>query len=336
MYLLARKLFRDQFYAFCAAFLMMADFMRFAHSRIAVIDVYAVFFILLMYYFILDLFTEADEAPTRSTDASLLLTGAAFGVGAACKWIALYAGGGIGVLIMVRTVLDLKRRNFLPGQGTTAFLLRRLAVCLAAFVVIPSAIYLLAYIPFLQLPGPGHELADVFRLQKHMYTYHSTLHATHPFSSPWWSWPLDLRPVWMYTGTGLPAGVVSTIVSFGNPVIWWLAIPAVSATAFIAVRKRDMKLLVLLVALAFQYLPWVGINRVAFIYHFFASVPFVILSIVAVCKHIEPHFAGFRDVVRQYLVVAGILFILFYPALSGMEVPKWYISGLRWLPGWSF
>jgi predicted membrane-bound dolichyl-phosphate-mannose-protein mannosyltransferase len=336
MYLFGLKLFRDRFYAFCAAFLMMADFMRFTQSRIAVIDVYGVFFILVMYYFILDLFAEKGEPAPRSTNASLLLAGVAFGVGAACKWIALYAGGGIGLLVLLKTALDLKRRNFLPGQGAAAFFLRRFGFCLVAFVVIPSLIYLLAYIPFLQLPGQGHELADVFRLQKFMYIYHKTLQSTHPFSSPWWSWPLDLRPMWMYTGAGLPSGTVSTIASFGNPAIWWLGIPATITTIFLAVRRREAKLGVVLLALAFQYLPWVGINRLVFIYHFFSAVPFVILCIVAVLKSLEHSFPGFRTCVWVYLAVTGGLFILFYPALSGLQVSDGYIAGLRWLPTWLF
>ncbi len=336
MYLLGMKIFRERFYAFCAAFLMMADFMRFAQSRVAVIDVYGVFFILVMYYFILDLFTEEGESPPRSVNASILLAGAAFGLGAACKWIALYAGGGLGLLVLFKTTQELKRRSFSPRHGAVGFLVRRVGVCLLAFGVIPVAIYLLAYIPFLQLPGPGHELADVIRLQKHMYSYHSLLKSTHPFSSPWWSWLLDLRPMWMYTGAGLPPGTASTIASFGNPAIWWLAAPAIGTTAFLAIRERQVKMGVVLLAFSFQYLPWIGVNRLVFIYHFFSAVPFVILCIVAAIKGMEHRFPDVRPAVGVYLAVTGGLFIIFYPAMSGMLVPEWYIANLRWLPTWLF
>jgi dolichyl-phosphate-mannose-protein mannosyltransferase len=336
MYLFGLKLFRDRFYAFCAAFLMMADFMRFAQSRVAVIDVYGVFFILMMYYFILDLFPEKGARPPRSTNASLLLAGVAFGIGAACKWIAVYAGGGIALLVVLRTAAELQRRDFPPEQGAARFLLGRTAVCLIAFVAIPAGIYLLAYLPYLALPGPGHDLMGVFRLQGHMLDYHRTLHAAHPFSSPWWSWPLDLRPMWMYTGVGLTDGTVSTIASFGNPAIFWLAIPAVAAAAFLAIRRRDARMGVVLAALVFQYLPWVGINRLAFIYHFFSSVPFVILCIVATLQSAELCFPRFRAVTWGYLVVTAGLFILFYPVLSGLQVSQSYVAELKWLPTWLF
>jgi dolichyl-phosphate-mannose--protein O-mannosyl transferase len=264
------------------------------------------------------------------------LTGIAFGIGAACKWIAVYAGGGIALLVVLRTAADLKRHEFPADYGMAGFLMRRIAVCLIAFVAVPVVIYLLAYLPYLALPGPGHDLAGVFRLQEYMFNYHRTLHATHPFSSPWWSWPLDLRPMWMYTGLGLPAGTVSTIASFGNPAIFWLAIPAVAGAAFLGVRRRDARLGVVLAALLFQYLPWIGINRLVFIYHFFSSVPFVILSIVAIIKSAEFRFPHFRAVTWGYLVVTAGLFILFYPVLSGLNVSQHYVSELKWLPTWLF
>lgn len=336
MYLFGLKLFRDRFYAFCAAFLLLADFMRLAQTRVAVIDVYGVFFILVMYYFILDLFPEKGERPRRSVNMTLLLAGVAFGIGAACKWIALYAGCGMVLLVLLRTAIELRQRDFPAARGVAGFLLQRIGVCLVAFGVIPALIYLLSYLPFLALPGPGHDLVDVFRLQAFMLNYHRTLQATHPFSSAWWTWPLDLHPMWIYAGDGLPLGTASSIVSFGNPAIFWLGIPAVVATAFLAVRKRDMGLVLVLTALLCQYLPWVGIHRLAFIYHFFSTVPFLILCLVAALRYLEQRFPGFRVITWGYLGLAAGLFILFYPVLSGLQVSQAYVASLRWFPTWFF
>ncbi|MBI5017574.1 MAG: phospholipid carrier-dependent glycosyltransferase [Deltaproteobacteria bacterium] len=330
LYLLARKLFRHRFYAFVAAFLLAVDFMRFAQTRVAVIDVYGVFFILLLYYFVLDLFPRPGSPPPR-TERSLLLAGLAFGLGAACKWIAVYAGAGAALLIAVRTAADLR------GQARIVrFLARRAAVCLVAFGVVPAAIYLLSYATYLSLPGPGHDLAGVLRLQEHMLDYHRTLQATHPFSSPWWSWPLDLHPMWMYLGQGLPEGRVSHIASFGNPALWWPAIPAAAGAAVLALRRRDARLGVVLTALAFQYAPWVGIHRLAFIYHFFSVIPFVILCIAALLEAGERRFPRLRPASWGYLGVAGTLFLVFYPVLSGLEVRGGYVAALQWLPTWIF
>jgi dolichyl-phosphate-mannose-protein mannosyltransferase len=335
-YLFGLKLFRDRFYAFCAAFLLSVDFMRFAQSRVAVIDVYGVFFILALYYLLLDLFPGEGERAPRSTNRTLLMAGVVFGIGAACKWIVLYAGGGMLLLVGLCTLGELKRRDFPPGCQGAGFLLRRICVCLVAFGAIPAAIYLLSYLPYLLLPGPGHGVGDVLRLQQFMLNYHRTLHAEHPFSSPWWSWPLDLRPVWMYSGSGLPEGVVSTIASFGNPAIFWLGIPAVICAGAAAWRQRSARMGVVLTALLFQYLPWVGINRLAFIYHFFSSVPFVIFCLVATLKKMETFFPRARAVTCGYLAGTGALFLLFFPVLSGLEVSQSYLAHLKWLQSWLF
>ena len=67
------------------------DFMHFVQTRIATIDTYGVFFILLMYWF-LYIWLE-EEKPW-----ALALSGVFFGLGAASKWICLYAGAGLGLL----------------------------------------------------------------------------------------------------------------------------------------------------------------------------------------------------------------------------------------------
>ena len=93
---------------------------------------------------------------------------------------------------------------------------------------------------------------------------------------------------------------------------------------------------VVLVALLFQYLPWVGINRLSFIYHFFSTVPFMILCIVATLRSVELRCPRFRAVTWGYLGGAAGLFILFYPVLSGLQVQESYVASLRWLPTWLF
>ncbi|HIJ87193.1 MAG TPA: phospholipid carrier-dependent glycosyltransferase [Desulfuromonadales bacterium] len=336
MYLLGLKLFRNRFYAFCTSFLMLVEFMRFAQTRVAVIDVYGVFFILIIYYLLLDLFPEKGETSRRSVTRTIFLAGIAFGVGAACKWIVLYAGCGMALLAVLRTLADLRCRNYPESRSAVTFVLQRIGLCLIAFGAVPAVIYLLAYIPFLLIPGPGHELADVFRIQAHMLDYHRTLKATHPFSSAWWTWPLNLYPMWMYTGEGLSTGTASSIVSFGNPAVFWVGVPAVAATAVHAIRTRDSKSGVILLALICQYLPWIGINRMAFIYHFFSTVPFMILCIVTALKSAENCCPHFRRVTWGYLGIAAGLFIIFYPVLSGMHISRDYIAMLKWFPTWYF
>jgi dolichyl-phosphate-mannose--protein O-mannosyl transferase len=85
--------------------------------------------------------------------------------------------------------------------------------------------------------------------------------------------------MWFYSGSGyLASGMISSISCMGNPAVWWFGLFAI---LFIAVRacwqRRSGRLdLFLLIGFASQYLPWVLVPRSTFIYHYFASVPFII------------------------------------------------------------
>ncbi len=97
-------------------------------------------------------------------------------------------------------------------------------------------------------------------------------------------------------------------------------------------------MLVVFVAIAFQYLPWFGVSRIVFIYHFFSTVPFMILSIVYVIKALLEKYPEMKRLVYYYLALVLVLFVMFYPVLSGLEVPRWYVEVfLLWFKGnWVF
>jgi hypothetical protein len=165
-------------------------------------------------------------------------------------------------------------------------------LCLA---LIPLVVYVLSYVPWAQpwhtdgprladgwpLVGtwpPGHQGQTFFELQQGMYDYHNNLRATHAASSPWWAWPLDLKPVWFYSES-FGEGGNGIIYDAGNLVAFWLAIPAVAWVAWQAWRRRSQALTFLVIAIAALWLPWARIDRATFQYHIFTSLPFVFLSL---------------------------------------------------------
>ncbi|MDI4644048.1 phospholipid carrier-dependent glycosyltransferase [Cohnella hashimotonis] len=330
MYLLAKRMFGRTELAFAAAFLLTFDFMHFTQTRIATVDVYGVFFILLMYLYMYKYYERALAGESfRRVAVPLALAGLFFGLGAASKWIDIYAGGGLAVLFAI----TLWRR-----RAEHSFLLRTVLWCVPFFLVVPALIYTASYIPFFLVPGPGHGFHDMLTYQKFMYNYHAHLVATHPFASSWWEWPLMIKPIWYYGGA-VAADQVSSIVAMGNPAVWWIGIPAVAGAIILLFkgRARDPRLVFLLIGLAAEYLPWVGVSRLTFIYHFFASVPFIILLIVYLLKEGKESGRLTRGHVYGYLGATLLLFVLFYPILSGMTVDKSYVvHALRWFNSWIF
>jgi dolichyl-phosphate-mannose-protein mannosyltransferase len=355
LYLFAHRLFRRTDLAFLAGFLLACDFMHFVQTRIATIDTYGVFFVMLMYFFMHQYLTrDFWRARTRDLLVPLLLSGIAFGLGAASKWSVLYGGAGLAVVLLAsllyrgRAYLAAKRL-LASGGGSPdrdqarvverLFPRRSLAVvgwCVVCFVVVPGLLYLLAYVPFMLVPGPGHGVRDVVAYQAHMYRYHSGLADTHPFSSAWWQWPLMWKPAWYYKGDGLPIGTISSIVAMGNPAVWWPGIAAVGAGVWLAFRRREASIAFVLVGLFAQLAPWaIAPRKLVFIYHFFPCVPFLILAVVYAAKAlVERYRVGGRLVAAYCAVVLGV-FALFYPILSATPVKKEFVlHWLRWFDAW--
>jgi dolichyl-phosphate-mannose--protein O-mannosyl transferase len=129
----------------------------------------------------------------------------------------------------------------------------------------------------------------------------------------------------------LSDGVRQGISSFGNPAVWWFGMAATVYAVKAVWKKRDYVPVFLLVAYAAQYLPWVFVSRTTFIYHYFPSVPFVVLIIVYFFKEARVKRLG----LFAYGAITAALFLLFYPALSGIPVSVDFVYAyLRWLPGW--
>ncbi len=349
MYLFGKKLFQKSFYGFCAAFLMMFDLMHFAQTRIATIDSYTTLFVILMYYYMTDYYLQKSyRKGFYSSLKPLFLSGLFFGLGAATKWSALYGAPGLALIFFMAKYNEYKdykkaRQTSLKGQGggstpawverfMPVYMWRTILYCVLFFIVIPIGIYLLSYIPYLMVPGM--EFGDILEYQKSMYRYHSTLESTHSFQSEWWSWPLMIRPIWYYQGKDLASGMASTIASFGNPAIWWPGVLAI-VFAVMAAFKRNKAMFLVTTAIISQYIPWMLISRSAFIYHFFPMVPFMMLAIVYVIKRLVERGIS-KYYVYAYLSLVLLMFVLFYPAVSGLVVPKAYINFLRWFPSWVF
>ncbi|WP_435168188.1 phospholipid carrier-dependent glycosyltransferase [Paenibacillus glycanilyticus] len=359
IYLFALQLFRKTGYAATATILFAADFMHFTQTRIATIDVYGVFFIMLMFYF-MNKYREMSfyRSPLRKTLVPLFWAGLLFGIGVASKWIVIYGGAGLAVMLALVLIERYREhaaaKRILAGgeesypyteneayqkasRGFMRNTVLTLASCLVFFVAIPLVIYCLSYIPVLHVKGDTYTAERLVEYQKHMYDYHSKLVATHPYSSQWWEWPFMKRPVWYYNGKILDPGMVSSISAFGNPLIWWTGIFAVIAALYISVKRKDKRMYVLWLAYLSQYLPWMLVPRLTFLYHYFAMVPFMILAIVYIFTRIEERRENKKWIRWVYAGIAVVLFIMYYPVISGMEVNKEYVMiALRHFDSWVF
>lgn len=101
------------------------------------------------------------------------------------------------------------------------------------------------------------------------------------------------------------------------------------------VRHGDGNLAVYTLVIAFlsQYLPWVLVPRSMYMYHYFASVPFIILAtawVLSLLAKRNQHLM--RILMGIYLILALIFFILYYPYASGMLTSTEWLDAGKWLP----
>lgn len=351
LYLFARNITGNKFITGIVTLCFAFDFMHYTQTRLATIDVYIVFFIILMFCFIERyLRLSFYDTPLKKTFLPLGACGIAFGFGIACKWSGFYAGAGLAALFFISLYNRFQEYRYACAnpKGTTngiahshiieSFVpntLKTIGFCVVFFVIIPLTIYVLSYLPFRDYSQDGL-LARMWNNQFTMYNYHSKLEATHPYSSAWYEWPTMIRPVFYFSKT-VGDGLYQGISAFGNPLVWYPAIPAALYTAYAALFKRNKTASFLCIGLLAQLLPWVLVTRCTFLYHYFPSVPFLVLMIGFVMtqlhKKIRPQI--FYPLCGLYCVTVIVMFVMFYPVITGTPVSGEYVSTyLKWMDSW--
>ena len=260
-------------------------------------------------------------------------------------------------------------------------LLITVASCFIWFVGIPAVIYYASYIPYFA-PNGGVTLKRIIQAAEGMLSYHSSpgLGMDHPYYSPWYEWPFAMgKPMYYASDRYEPAGYATTILAFGNIGVWWVGFACMILTLIALLTKQtkglgrgylpdapaaflapageyDRRPLMLVIAFLAQYLPWTLVPRGTYIYHYFPSVPFIILSTGLIFEYLEGWLcseAVYRagadgkageelTAVRKkaerkalilmvvYLVIVAALFIAFFPYASGLTVPTGWLDAMNW------
>lgn len=358
LYLAAAKLLKNKLYALFATAVFALDFMHFTQTRIATIDSFSLLFILCMYKFVLDY--EAMDWRSTSLGRRLLplfICSVFFGLGAATKWICVFTALSLAFIILysiAENYVKISRWEVTAAKNksssnnaffgvTTPDNLKLHTVltfvfCILFFAGVSLVVYCMSYIPQMRYDlAEGQSFIQyIIESQKFMFDYHAYLEAEHPFSSKWYEWPLITRPLFAYVSRSDDGGTVSSISSFGNPAIWWFSLWTMIFLTLSLFKTRDKKGMFIAAGYFAQFLPWCFIQRTTFIYHYFASLPFAIISI--------PYFFGgaFREKTSRkfmifYIILCIALFLMFYPVISGQNVSVDYIKDfLQWSKKWVF
>ena len=347
IYLFAHKLFGRTRYAVLASLLLIFEFMHYTLSRIGTLDIIIAFFVILMFYlmYVTLEFIQAHADTIESEDTTgkekgilllkeaglLLLTGLSTGCAIATKWTGLYAAAGLAVLIIIYLVQHYP--TIQAWKKAAKHLLFLFLISVVSFLLIPGAIYVISFYPFLAETPQRGLLKTAYDISIYMYNYHKDTIFDHPYSSPWYEWLYCRQP--LLDAVAYPGdGTVSSVATLGNPVIWLLGLVALLYQTYRWVMKKDREAQYLCICYLTMLVPWMLVYRTVFIYQYFCSALMLIPMLAGSVSHSR------RNERKYYLILlilAGVAFAAYFPVLSGVRVPQYYVSHfLEWIPEWIF
>jgi predicted membrane-bound dolichyl-phosphate-mannose-protein mannosyltransferase len=289
IYLLAKQIFKDEMIGLLSAGVFSLDGLALVISRIGMNDSYLLFFSLLSIY----LFIKQKN----------FWSAAAFGFALASKWSAVWAIPILGVIFLSQK--------------------KKLSWSYIWFLILPVIIYLGSYFDMFLT---GHNLSIWWGMQEQMWWYHTGLKATHPYTSMWWSWPLLIRPIYLYTSEEV-GGMVARIYAFGNPVVFWFGLVSVTTSLIYAYLERNKKLALIVFCYVIFFVPWALSPRIMFLYHYLPSVPFLAISSGYILRR-------FPKIIPAYFLICLLLFVYFYPHWAGLKIPIGLDQSYYWIDSW--
>lgn len=290
--------------ALFAAILTLVNFTVFIQARIGMLDGFMAAFVVLAIASLL----WAVRSSGRAAWLRLLLCAVLFGLAVATKWAAVPYVALAGIAIIL-----LKRRN--PRFFGGVSMLPALALLGTASI----AVYFLTFWPAFYYQRDAMTLAGLLPFQWTMYQQQTLPMGPHTYQSRWWSWPLDLRPIWyLYENAD---GAQRGILMLGNPAIMWGGLVAALACGYAWLRDGATRPLAIATLWLASYAVWIIIpKKIGFFYYYY--LPSILLTLVIAAAF--DHFAKgrWRDADQYFAVLAIGLFVAFYPIISASALPN--------------
>ncbi|WP_092029315.1 phospholipid carrier-dependent glycosyltransferase [Bradyrhizobium sp. OK095] len=304
IYLCGLALFAAQGPAIAAALIAAFNQMVYVQARIAMLDIFALGFGLLAIAAFMHGFRK------QRPHAVFALAGALFGLAAACKWSGLFPlGVCIAIVALIRLMqgwrtlfADAKPDDWYRPDLWPDFRAAHVALC---FAVLPALAYLASFVPLY-----GLSLPDLIEAQRRIFADNTTTAiAGHTYMSSWPSWPLLARPVWFLFDKTAEDNV-SAIVFLGNPLVLWLALPALAVVLCDVVVARRWDAFLIAAFYFGSWLAWALLPRtLGFIYYYLPAAAVASLALVYVLRR-----EGLpRWLLWAYVGVAAIGFAVMLP-----------------------
>lgn len=325
MYFTAKKLFNNQLLSVFSAALISMDGLHLVHSRIALLDIFLLFFIQL--------------AVLALLHQKYWLSAIGLGLATSVKWNGLYVLIALALYVLVT---DFRRHRYLGVDYPIRNMLRKnFLYRFLQFGIFPALIYIASWFSWFSTNKgwdrnfSSNPLFSLWHYHAEILNFHTKLNDSHPYSANPWSWLIQGRPTSFFYETPKNCGGTNCsqeILAIGTPILWWAATLALLVTIGFWVSKRDKQAEILLVVIGASYLPWFAIQeRTMFSFYAIAFEPFLLLTLVYLLHKI---IKNQRKIATVFAAMVLVNFLYFLPIFLGSPITYNSWKDRMWLPSW--
>ena len=295
---------------------VILNFTVFVQARIAMLDGFMAGFVVLA----LAAMLWSMRATTRgSTWRRWLLASVLLGLAVAAKWTAApYVAFAALAYLLLHNPLRW------PGVNPVA--------AIAALGIVSIATYFATFAPAFLYAFHPLTWDGLLPFQLEMFHRQTQVLPPHTYQSRWWSWPLDIRPIWyLYEPVD---GAQRGILMLGNPVVMWGGLVAVLACGWVWLRRRDIAGGAATMLWVASIAMWAVIPKsLGFFYYYYLSSIWLGIAIAVAFDRFGTSRQHYWD--EAFVLLAAILFVHFYPILAATALagPQSFHRWM-WFPTW--
>ncbi len=321
IYFFGLALFNDRAGAVAAALLLNMDFLHIVQSRIATLDIFVAFFILLSFYFAF-LFSREfiGSEDKKLLNKYSILCAVSLGLSVSCKLSGIFALVGVCFYLLVIFLIYDKKKT----------IKNVLWIGLLFGIVIP-AIYFFMHIP-LFIKGEKFD----YLFYRDTFALHYTMNMEHPQLSSMLEWILVQKPIWYVWINDNKNFTITGITGMGSYVFWWGFLILFARLVYLSIKKREPEKILIVIAYLSLYLCWLSSFQIkngqfsmkgGFSYYMLPCVPFMALTVADVINEIWKTRLG-KINACIYFIVLGLYLYSYYPVLVGTTMHYYYFETL--------
>lgn len=317
--MLAYIVFKSKTVALIAGSLIAVDPMSIAMSRIAHLDIFVTFFVILSVLFVTFFVRSILEGKTKNMH--LFLAAVSLGLASAVKWSGVYYFVFFMAAVFVFEIFYERKTNKIFSvliKYVTAGLI---------FISVYVSSWTLWIVSFGMKENTIFNAYGVL-FQKHvnLLNSHSNLSPLHNYNSNAYEWFLQSRPTLLFFDK-VDDSHVQFVSSMPNIIFWVLSIVAFVAFIILTIVKKQVLWSVLIVAVAAGWVPWmIYFGRTVFQFYTIIFQPYLYIVLAFMLYTVFVSLNNKFKIMKLFLMVVvmfGFIFsFIMYTGAVGLKVPK--------------